>query len=61
MPNFVFYRRNGSAVSFTFNGFSHTYWYYSTREAYRLFKEKVGIKRAKLIKDEHPITFGFLY
>lgn len=57
----IYYRRRGSAVSFTDGQTTQTYWYYSTREAYRLFKQKNGINRAKLVKDDAPITYGFLY
>lgn len=59
--NIVYYRRKGAVVSFCYNGIVHTYWYYSTREAYRLFKQKIGIARARLERDDAPITYGFLY
>lgn len=57
----VYYRRRGSAVTFTDGRTTQTYWYYSTREAWKLYKQKIGITRGKLIKDEYPITYGFLY
>ena len=60
MPT-IYYRRRGSAVTFTDGRTTHTYWYYSTREAYRKFKQKIGVNRAHLTKDEYPITYGFLY
>lgn len=59
--NIVYYRRRGSVVTFAYNGCVQSYWYYSTREAYRLFKQKIGITRAKLVKDECAITYGFFY
>lgn len=57
----IYYRRRGSAVSFSYNGRVHTYWYYSTRDAYRLFKQLIGVKRAHLERDDAAITYGFLY
>lgn len=57
----IYYRRNGSVVTFTDGRTVHSYWYYSTRDAYRLFKQKIGVKRAKLVNDNYPITYGFLY
>lgn len=59
--NIVYYRRRGAAVSFAFCGRVHTYFYYSTRAAYRAFKELCGIKRARLMRDDASITYGFLY
>lgn len=59
--NIIYYRRRGSAVTFCFCGFVHTYFYYSTRAAYRLFKDQIGVNRARLVKDNSPITYGFLY
>ena len=59
--NIVYYRRRGCAVSFAYNGIVHTFYYYSTRDAYRLFKQKIGINRAHLERDDAPITYGFLY
>ena len=60
MPT-IYYRRRGSAVTFTDGRTTQTYWYYTTREAYRKFKQLLGIDRAHLVKDEYPITYGFLY
>lgn len=57
----VYYRRHGSAVTFNYNGIVRTYWYYATRDAYRLFKQTVNIKRARLERDNAAITYGFLY
>lgn len=58
----VYYRRRGVCVSFACEGKTHTYWYYSTRDAYRKFKKEIlGITRAHLEKDDSPITYGFLY
>lgn len=57
----IYYRRRGAAVTFAFGGFVKTYWHYTTRAAYRLFKNEIGITRARLERDDAPITYGFLY
>lgn len=57
----VYYRRRGACVSFACDGITHTYYYYPTREAFRAFKELLGVTRAHLEKDENGITYGFLY
>ncbi len=57
----IYYRKNGGVVSFTDGYTPRTYWGYTKREAYKLYKEYIGIKRAKLVEDNHPITYGYLY
>ena len=48
--NTIYYQKRNGSIRFKygFNGKEMTYLYYSLREAYRLSKKVVGVKRAHL-------------
>lgn len=62
--NIIFYTktRNGFLI-FTYNGMTERYLYYSYKDALRNFREKHGLryKHLKVIKDDEPITHGFMF
>ncbi len=50
--NTIYYQKRNGSIKFKYglNGYEKKYLYYSLREAYRLFKAEVGVKRAHLEK-----------
>lgn len=57
--NVVHYRYNRhGALQFEYNGRVQTFFFSTKRDAYRRFKQDVGIKSAKLVEDRAPITYG---